>query len=103
MAKKLGEKFLDQIGLERQCVVLTGIPNSVLDSTGIAMALAVSLRTQSIALPIDGLSTLDGVHLNLASAERWSGQFVQAMTSILQKCISASIANQGGGGIATPN
>jgi hypothetical protein len=103
MAKNLGEKFLDQIALERQCVVLTGIPNSVLDSTGIAMALAGSLRTRSIALPIDGLSTLDGVHLNLASAERWSGQFVQAMTSILQKCISASIANQGGGGIATAN
>src|SRR5262249_40202123 len=44
-ARELGEKFLGQIGLDRHCVVLTGIPNSLLDSTGIAAALAGSLRT----------------------------------------------------------
>jgi hypothetical protein len=102
LAKTLGEKILDQIGLDRQCVILTGAPNSFLDSPAIAMALAASLRTNSIFPPIDGLSTLDGAHLNLASAERWSGQFVQAMTSILQKCISAPIHNrEGAAGIAT--
>src|SRR5262249_16021214 len=83
-------------GLDRQCVILTGTPNSFLDSTAIAMALAASLRTNSIFPPVDGLATLDGVHLNLASAERWSGQFVQAMTSILQKCVSAPIHNREG-------
>ena len=103
-ASKLGDQILDQIGLDRQCVVLTGTPNSFLDSTGIAMALAAFLRTNSIFPPVDGLSTLDGVHLNLASAERWSGQFVQAMTSILQKCISPSIHNREGvAGVATAN
>jgi hypothetical protein len=104
MAKTLGEKMLDQIGLDRQCVILTGAPNSFLDSSEIAMALAASLRTSSIFPPVDGLSTLDGAHLNLASAERWSGQFVQAMTSILQKCLSAPIHNpEGVAGIATAN
>jgi hypothetical protein len=104
LAQKLGDKILDQIGLDRQCVILTGAPNSSLDSAEIAMALATSLRTNSIFPPIDGLSTLDGGHLNLASAERWSGQFVQAMTSILQKCLSAPIHNPAGvAGIATAN
>jgi hypothetical protein len=103
-AKTLGEKILDQIGLDRQCVIFTGAPNSFVDSAGIAMALAASLRTNSIFPPADGLSTLDGAHLNLASAERWSGQFVQAMTSILQKCLSAPIHNhEGVAGIATAN
>jgi len=103
-ATRLGEKFLDQIGVDRQCVILTGTPNSSLDSTAIAMALAASLKTNSLFPPVDGLSTLDGVHLNLASAERWSGQFVQAMTSILQKCMSASMHNREGvAGIATAN
>jgi hypothetical protein len=101
-AKTLGEKILAEIGLDRQCVILTGAPNSFLDSAAIAMALAASLKTNSIFPPIDGLSTLDGAHLNSASAERWSGQFVQAMTSILQKCISASI-HEGVAGIATAN
>ena len=96
--------MLDEIGLDRQCVILTGAPNSFVDSTAIAMALAASLRTNSIFPSVDGLSTLDGAHLNLASAERWSGQFVQAMTSILQKCLSAPIHNpEGVAGIATAN
>jgi hypothetical protein len=38
---------------------------------------------------MDGLSTLDDGHLNLASAERWSGEFSAALTPILQECISA--------------
>jgi hypothetical protein len=101
-AQKLGENFLDEIGLDRQCVVLTATPNSVLDSIGIATALAASLRTSSIFPSVAGLSTLDGVHLNLASAERWSGQFVRAMGPILQKCISASVPTHDGmPGIAT--
>jgi len=101
-AQKLGESFLDQIGVDRRCVVLTGTPNSVLDSTGIAAALAASLRTSAIFPAVDGLSTLDTVHLNLASAERWSGQFVRAMGPILQKCIHESAPSYDGmAGIVT--
>jgi hypothetical protein len=101
-AQKLGESFLAQIGLDRRCVVLTGIPNSVLDSTGIAAALATSLGTSAIFPAVDGLSTLDTVHLNLASAERWSGQFVRALGPIVQKCIPASAPGHDGmAGIAT--
>jgi hypothetical protein len=101
-AEKIGEKFLVQIGLNRQCVILTATPNSPLDSTGIAKALAASLKTNSIFPSVDGLSTLDGVHLNLASAERWSGQFVRAMEPILQKCLSEpSRSHDGRAGIAT--
>jgi hypothetical protein len=101
-AQKIGEKFLEQIGLDRQCVVLTGTPNSPLDSTAIAKALAASLKTNSIFPSVDGLSTLDGVHLNLASAERWSGQFVREMGPILKKCISESVPSHDGmAGIAT--
>jgi hypothetical protein len=101
-AQKLGENFLNQIGLDRRCVVLTGTPNSVLDSTGIAAALAASLGTSAIFPAVDGLSTLDTVHLNLASAERWSGQFVRALGPILQKCISEPAPSHDGmAGIAT--
>jgi len=58
MASTIGEKILDQIGLDRRCVILTGAPNSFVDSTGIAMTLAASLRTNSIFPPTDGLSTM---------------------------------------------
>jgi hypothetical protein len=87
-AKALGGKFIQEIGLDRRCVVLTGTPNSDLDSTGIAEKLARALGTNSIFPAMDGLTTLDGGHLNLESAERWSGQFVEALTPILKDCIA---------------
>jgi hypothetical protein len=51
--------------------------------------LAAALQTNSIFLSIEGLSTVDGGHLNLQSAERWSREFVEALTPILQTCIPA--------------
>src|SRR5258708_5359597 len=72
------KKFLHEVGLDRRCVVLTGTPNSDLNSVGIAGQLAVALKTRSIFPPADGLATLEGGHLNSASAERWSGQLVEA-------------------------
>jgi hypothetical protein len=88
-AKDLGEKFLREVGLDRRCVVLTGTPNSFVDSIGIAKKLAAALKTSSIFPATEGLSTPDGSHLNLASAERWSGAFVESLTPILETCISA--------------
>jgi hypothetical protein len=90
MSRQWGEKFLTEIGLNRRCVVLTGIPNPLADTRAIAEALARALKTSSIFPPANGLElvTVDGGHLNLASAERWSGQFVEALTPILQDCLA---------------
>ena len=85
-AKALGERFLAEVGVERRCVVLTGTPNSRLDSSGIAESLAVALATRSIIPPTEGLATLEGEHLNPASAERWSAHFVELLTPILAEC-----------------
>jgi hypothetical protein len=87
-SRQWGEKFLDEVGLDRRCVVLTGVPTPVADTGAIAKALAEALQTSSIFPPVDGLASVDGGHLNLASAERWSGQFVEALTPILQDCLT---------------
>ncbi|HEY7247276.1 MAG TPA: hypothetical protein VH678_25670 [Xanthobacteraceae bacterium] len=84
---RLGEEFLNAVGVSRNCVILTGVPNSLLDSPGIAAGLASFLKTQSVLPAVGGLATIDSVHLNPASVERWSAQFVQAMTPILRKCL----------------
>ena len=86
-AKDIGEKFLNHLRMDRRCVVLTGAPNSQLDSPAIAATVAASLNTESILPPSDGLATLDGAHLNPASAERWSGQFLEALTPLLRRCL----------------
>jgi hypothetical protein len=87
-SRQWGEKFLDEVGLNRRCVVLTGVPTPLADTGAIAKALADSLKTSAIFPPVDGLASVDGGHLNLASAERWSGQFVEALTPILQECLT---------------
>jgi hypothetical protein len=89
IARDFGEKFLHEIGLDRRCVVLTATPISNVDSVGMAQKLAAALQTNSIFPSIEGLSTVDGGHLNLESAERWSGEFLEALTPILQTCIPA--------------
>jgi hypothetical protein len=86
--RQSGERFLDEVGLNRRCVVLTGIPSPISNSIGIAKALAAALKTSSIFPPVDGLATVDGGHLNLASAERWSDQFLDALTPILERCVA---------------
>jgi hypothetical protein len=87
-SRQWGEKFLDEVGLHRRCVILTGVPTPLADTGAIAKVLAESLKTSSIFPPVDGLASVDGGHLNLASAERWSGQFVEALTPILQDCLA---------------
>jgi hypothetical protein len=86
--RQSGERFLDEVGMDRRCVVLTGIPSPIASSIGIAQALAAALGTSSIFPPADSLATVDGGHLNLASAERWSGQFLDALTPILRDCLA---------------
>ena len=39
-------------------------------------------------LPAEGLSTVEGSHLNRDSAERWSAEFLNALTPLLPPCLN---------------
>ena len=86
-AKTIGEIFLNRIGLDRRCVVFTGIPSNGLDLTEVAEVLATALHTRFLAPKIDGLATVDGGHFNSRSAELWSAAFVEALTPIVNECL----------------
>ncbi len=79
--------FLNRIGIDRRCVVFTGIPNSALNSTEVAEVLATALHTRFLAPKIDGLGTIDGGHLNSRSAELWSAAFLKELTPIINECL----------------
>jgi hypothetical protein len=89
-AKVVGETFINAVGVSRNCIVLTGVANSVLNSPWIAQQLATMLKTRSIFPAIDGLSTTDGAHFNYASAERWSSRLIEQLTPILQDCLPSA-------------
>jgi hypothetical protein len=85
-AKEVGEVFLRRIGIKRACVVMTGTPNSDLNSPEIAKVLAEALGTHSLTPDLPDLSTIDGGHLNPRSAERWSGAFLEELAPQLRSC-----------------
>jgi ferredoxin len=95
-AKTIGEMFLNRIGLNRRCVVLTGIPTNGLNSTEVAKVLATALHTRFLAPKIDGIATVDRGHLNSRSAELWSAAFVEALTPIVNECLDGQLVGSRG-------
>jgi hypothetical protein len=94
-AKIIGETFLNRIGLDRRCVVFTGIPANGPNLTEAAEVLATALHTRFLAPKIDGLATVDGGHFNSRSAELWSAAFVEALTPIVNECLGPVVETRG--------
>jgi len=94
-AKTIGEMFLNRIGLDRRCVVFTGVPSNVSNLTEVAEVLATALHTRFLAPKIDGLATVDGGHFNSRSAELWSAAFVEALTPIVNECLGQLVGSRG--------
>jgi hypothetical protein len=81
------ETFLDELGVPRSCIILTGIPTPAIDAEGMATALAKRLGVTVIIPAIDGLTALDTSHLSAASADRWSTAFLAAAAPTIDACL----------------
>lgn len=94
----LAKAFLDQLGVDRQCLVLTIVPY-VDTRRAEAQAIADALGVRLIAPSVDGLRTFDGSHLDVKSAARWSAAFLDAAGPVLEQCArSGSAADAGRSG-----
>jgi hypothetical protein len=91
---RLGEKFLAQLPVDRNCVILTIVP-TVETKRAEAMAIAAKLRHDLLAPQIDGLRTFDGSHLDEASGERWSAAFLREAGPRIRRCVDAAQASTG--------
>jgi len=95
-AAKIGRSFFSALGLDPQCTVLNGIPGPSTDedsmpyanSTGFAEALSKTLGTKFIKVSLDKMDTLEGVHFNAETAEKYSAGLVSHLDSILDACLS---------------
>lgn len=90
----LGEKFLAQLPVDRDCVILTIVP-TVATKRAEATAIAARLGHDLLAPQLDGLRTFDGSHLDEASAERWSAAFLREAGPRIRRCLDASRASPG--------
>lgn len=90
----LGEKFLAQLPVDRNCVLLTIVP-TVGTKRAEAMAIAEKLGIGLISPRIDGLRTFDGSHLDEPSARRWSAAFLEEAGPQIRKCLGHAQASKG--------
>lgn len=90
-----GRLFLSQLPVRRDCIILTTIPTDrthALYSPSIETgeAVAKELGVKFAAVPLDGLRTFDGLHLDQLSAERWSEAFFQVAGPMISACVRGS-------------
>lgn len=79
--------FLDELKLDRQCVIFTGIPNPTFDAEAIAIAIGRSLGVTSVVPRLEGLTSPDASHLSAPSAELWSGAFLSQSQPVFDRCL----------------
>jgi len=81
----LAKEFIGQLKVDRQCIVLTIVPNQGTKRAE-AQAIAEALGVPFIAPRVDDLTTFDGSHLDVKSAARWSAAFLDAAGPLLERC-----------------
>jgi hypothetical protein len=86
----IGRIFLSELPVKSECIILTVVP-TVSTKLRVANAIASGLG-KMLVVPehLDGLQTRDGLHLNDASAERWSEAFFKTAGPEIQKCLEGT-------------
>jgi hypothetical protein len=83
----IGRTFLSELPVKPECVIFTAIP-TVHTKLQAANAIASGLgKTLVVPEQLDGLQTIEGVHLDHSSAERWSEVFFKIAGPDIQKCV----------------
>lgn len=88
------EAFLDELaglGVDRSCVVLTYIPSPD-NNRLLANALADALGMEMVAPQGEGLTTIDGSHLDPPSAQIFTTRFLEAAGPRLAECLDGKLA-----------
>jgi hypothetical protein len=85
---RIAEAFVDELGLNSSCVIVTAVPGLSPGRRLVATRIAEAMGSLAVLPVVEGLSSLDGDHLNAASAERWSAAFLQAAEPRIIECLS---------------
>jgi hypothetical protein len=83
-------RFLDVLGLSRECVVLTAAPSTALDAEPYVSELGRLVGLRVLLPHLDDLRTFDASHLTPSSAERWSAAIMSESDPLIARCVSAT-------------
>jgi hypothetical protein len=81
----LAKKFVGNLGVAPECVVLTLVP-TVDTKREEAKAIAAALGRPLVTPNVEGLTTFDGSHLDPASAQRWAAAFLEQAGPRIREC-----------------
>lgn len=83
----VGDDFRRTLGLERRCILLTGIPVPAIDSSAMAEKLGAAMAVPVVTARVTDLHTIDGSHLDSDSANRWAAAFFANLEPALESCL----------------
>ena len=89
-AERVAASFVTELGLDPSCVIVTAVPGLSANRRQVATRIADAMRAPAVLPVVEGLSSLDGDHLNAESAERWSAGFLQAADARITECLSTN-------------
>jgi len=84
---RIATAFVDELDLKASCVIVTAVPGLSPGRRQVATRIAEAVGAPAVLPVVDGLSSLDGDHLNAESAERWSTAFLQAADARINACL----------------
>jgi hypothetical protein len=82
-------EFLRALGVAKECVVLTSPPSPAVNADAYVTEMGRQLGIRVVLPDRNGLTTFDGSHLSTASAERWSGDLLREVDTLITDCVSA--------------
>ena len=85
---EIARQLFEVAGVQRDCVVLTVVPNSVIDAGHYAVEIGRLLGVRVVLPELDGLMTIDSAHLTWTSAQRWSGSLLREIDALVSTCVS---------------
>jgi hypothetical protein len=86
-AMRLAPEFVREGGFDPGCTIVTDVPGVSADARRVATRVAEAIGGAAVLPHVEGLSSLDGEHLNAASAERWSAAFLEAADRAITRCL----------------
>lgn len=86
------KRLLEATRVPPDCVVLTSVPNSYINSEPYTADISRILGA-SVVFPWEmGLVTIDNSHLTWSSARRWSASFLRSADSLIARCVAQGAA-----------
>jgi hypothetical protein len=87
-AESEARAFVTDLGLDERCVFVTAVPGLSADSRRVVTAIASVISGIAVLPVVQDIASLDGDHLNAASAEKWSAAFLHTADDRLNACLS---------------